>query len=52
MTSCEPDQPPHESLYQVTEKNSYRGKGNNLLGLQWQPAVVAVNRVPRPHVDQ
>ncbi|MPC76693.1 hypothetical protein E2C01_071117 [Portunus trituberculatus] len=31
---------------------SSRGKGNHLLGRQWERAQAAVDGVPRPHADQ
>ncbi|MPC68498.1 hypothetical protein E2C01_062701 [Portunus trituberculatus] len=29
-----------------------RGKGDHLLGLQWERALAGVDGVPRPHADQ
>ncbi|MPC77304.1 hypothetical protein E2C01_071755 [Portunus trituberculatus] len=60
MTSRGSGQPPHENLtvfvfnhmYKVTQKIGSRDKGNHLLGLQWEGALVAVDGVPRPHADK
>ncbi|MPC97508.1 hypothetical protein E2C01_092826 [Portunus trituberculatus] len=47
-----PEDDVSQARYKVTQKISSTGKGNHLLGLQWERALAAVDGVPCPHADQ
>ncbi|MPC43725.1 hypothetical protein E2C01_037377 [Portunus trituberculatus] len=46
--SREKDSPPQVPPTAISCSGSSRGKGNHLLGLQWERALAAVDGVPRP----